>query len=168
MDREVPADASTLIYLAKADAFTDVALCVAGLLAPPSVWREAVVDGERIGAIEVPRIREAESLRRVDLTPAQGALAATLASEQRLGAGESEVLAIGQSAGYAVVDEGRGARVARSLGIVALSTLFLPVLGRRDGGLDQDEALELLHTLSVVTGARAEVVIALERRIRRT
>src|SRR6266508_1601994 len=135
MDQEVPADASTLIYLAKADAFMEVGLCVAGLLAPPSVWREAVVDGERIGALEVPRIRAAQSLRQVDLSEAQGALARTLASEHRLGAGESEVLALGRSAGYAVVDEGRGARVARSLGIVAISTLFLPVLGRRGGAL---------------------------------
>jgi predicted nucleic acid-binding protein len=168
MDKEVPADASTLIYIARADAFTEVSRCVAAILVIPAVWREAVVDGERIGAPEVPRIRAAHSLRRVELSQLDGAAAATISSNHRLGAGESEVIALGQGIGYALVDEGRGVKVARSLRIRALSTLFLPVLGRRSGGLDAGEAVALLHRLAAVTGARAEAVMALERRIRRT
>src|SRR6266508_1400575 len=95
---EAPADASTLIYIAKADAFVEVAQCVQTLLVPPAVWREAVAEGERAGAAEVPRIRAAQGLgvlERVQLSQADQRLAATIAAENRLGSGESEVLAIG-------------------------------------------------------------------------
>ena len=167
---ELPADASTLIYLAKADAFDEAAACVAGILVPPSVWREAVDEGERIGAIEVPRIRDATAarlLQRVDPSAAELALASVLAGQYRLGAGESEVLALGKPIGRAIVDEGRAARVAQSLGIVPVSTLFLPVLGRRAGALDGDEAIGFLRRLAVVMGARAETVFAIEKELRR-
>jgi hypothetical protein len=162
---ELPGDASTLIYLAKADVFEAAAACVSTILVPPSVWTEAVAAGERFEYPDVPRIRDALDagwLRRIELTDEQQALAGTIASEHRIGLGESEVLAAGRSSGRAIVDEGRATRAARSLGIVPISTLFLPVLGHLGGGLDEADALSLLRRLAVVTGARAETVFAIE------
>src|SRR5438132_3605377 len=145
--KAVPADVSSLIYLAKADAFEEIQHCVSRIAATVAAWREAVVEGERIGAPEVPRIRAAEScggLVRVQLSERARAIADAIASEHRLGRGESEVLALGLEGGRAIVDEGRATRVAAALGIVPISTLFLPALGRQTGQLRLDEAIHLL------------------------
>ncbi len=166
MRREAyPADASSLIYIAKADAFEEIMSCVDGIRVPPGVWHETVDAGEEIGATEVPRIRDAETrgiLERVSLDDDQVALAASLASEHRLGRGESEVLALARPGTRAIVDEGRAARVARSLGVTPVSTLFLPVLGRKRGRLGRDEAVALLRRLAIPTGATAEAVYVIE------
>jgi predicted nucleic acid-binding protein len=167
---ELPTDASTLIYLAKADTFAEAEACVGRMAVPPSVWREAVDAGERLGYPDVPRIRAAEQVRilgRVELTASQQDVAAAIAAEHRLGVGESEVLALATSGGRALVDEGRAARAAHALGIVPVSTLFLPVLGRRRRALSTREATDLLRKLAIVTGARAEVVFELELHIRK-
>ena len=167
---EAPADASSLIYIAKADVFGGVARCVRKLLAPPAVWREAVVAGERVGAPEVPRIRSAEAasnVERVALSASEQRLARTIAAENRLGSGESEVLAIGLRLGRAVIDEGRASRVARGLGVIAVSTLFLPVVGWHSGRLSRRDAISLLRRLAAVTGARSDVVQEIEKELRR-
>lgn len=169
-EAEWPADASTLIYIAKADAFDDAADCATRLLVPPSAWREAVEQGEQIGAQEVPRIRDAvESgfLHLVELGRDEEALAGTIADEHRLGLGESEVLALGRALGTVVVDEGRATRVARALGIRPISTLFLPLVGRSRGKLESTDAIALLRRLAVVTGARAETVFVIEEALRK-
>ncbi len=163
-----PADASTLIYLAKADDFRTAAQCVERLVVPDAVWREAVDSGERIGAAEVPRIRDAAEggfLERVTLGALQQRDADGIAATFRLGQGESEVLCLARAGGAAIVDEGRAARVAQSLGIVPLSTLFLPLVGAHGGRLPRGEAVAFLRRLAIVTGARAEVVFEIERRI---
>lgn len=167
--KAIPADASTLIYLAKADAFDEIRHCVHKITVTPGVWHEAVLQGERIGAPEVPRIVEAAKaggLRRVELSADEQATADAIAAEHRLGRGESEVLALGVRVGRAIVDEGRASRVAEALGVFPLSTLFLPVLGRQGGQLDEDQAVHLLRRLAVVTGAAAEVVFVIEERLR--
>lgn len=170
MDEEgIPADASTLIYLAKADAFRQVAGIISPIVVPAAVWRESVEEGERIGATEVPRIRKAAGeglLLRVELSAAEQDLAESIATEHRLGLGESEVLALAKQGGRAMVDEGRASKVAEALGIVPISTLFLPVLGRKKGALGNDTAIELVRRLAVVTGARADTVFAIEQAIR--
>jgi hypothetical protein len=167
---ELPGDASTLIYIAKADGFATVARCVDTILVAPGVWRESVEDAERLGYPDAARIRTAEqagSLRRVELSDAERSQAAMLASAHRLGLGESEVLAITPAGGYALVDEGRASRVARTLGLRPISSLFLPILGRRGGKLAEEDAMALLRALAIVTGVRADVVFALEKRIRK-
>ena len=164
-----PAD-SSLIYIAKADAFEEIMSCIDAIVAPPSVWREAVDAGEHIGAAEVPRIRDAEAqgyLLRSSLTETQGALATSIVGEHRLGRGESEVLALARPGGHAIVDEGRAARAARNLGIVPVSTLFLPVLGRRSGRLSAREAVDLLRRLAIPTGATAGAVYVIEDHLRK-
>ena len=160
-----PADASSLIYIAKADAFEEIMSCIDGIDVPPGVWREAVDAGEEIGAPEVPRIRDAEArgfLTRVSLDSDQAARAATIAGEHRLGRGESEVLALAGPGARAILDEGRAARAAQSLGVVPVSTLFLPVVGHQRGKLTPAEAVALLRRLAVPTGASAEAVYAIE------
>lgn len=169
MNEGTPGDASTLIYLAKADVFELAHSCVSTILVPPSVWREAVDEGERIGALEVQRVRDAAdagSLRLVELSQSEEVLATAIAGTERLGGGESEVLALAARTGRAIVDEGRAARAAEARGITVISTLFLPVVGRRAGHLDVEQALDLLRRLAVVIGPRADVVYAIERHIR--
>src|SRR5213593_1516004 len=107
---EWPVDASSLIYLAKTDAFGKVTRCVGRLLITPGAWEEAVVAGEEIGAPEVGRIRAsvtAGMTRRVALLPEEEAFARTLAGSRRIGRGESEVISVGRRFGRCVVDEGR-------------------------------------------------------------
>jgi predicted nucleic acid-binding protein len=166
---ELPGDASTLIYLAKVNAFGEAAQCVARILVPPSVWREAVEEGEQAGYSDVTAIRQAETdgfIRRVELSTADRTLAAAIAGQHNLGVGESEVLALGQTIGRAIVDDGRAARTAMALGIQPVSTLFLPVIRQRVGVLDEHAALALLRRLAIVANARASVVYAIERFIR--
>lgn len=171
MFANVPADASTLVYLAKADAFDAATRCVESISVPPLVWAEAVEAGQEKGAPEVARIEQAHGdgfLQRVELSEDQLAFATRIRNEHRLGHGESEVLALGQSGALVLVDEGRAARVAQALGINAVSTLFLPVLGRRHGPIPRGAALRLLEDLAVVTGARAEVVLRIQQEIEKT
>lgn len=164
--KQLRGDASTLIDLAKADAFTDARSCIDGIQVPPSVWRETVADAERLSYPDVPRIRQAAKegfLTRIELDDAAQALAGTIATEHRLGVGESEALALGREDGRALLDDGRAARVASALGIIAVSTLFLPVLGRLDCGLDRAAAIGFLRRLAIVTGARADTVYEIEK-----
>jgi predicted nucleic acid-binding protein len=166
---EWPADASSLIYLAKADAFSEAARCLRTMLVPPAVWEESVESGTRIAAPEVSTIRTAADvgiLRRVDVSVEQETFASAIASGYRLGSGESEVLAIGTEIGQAIVDEGRATKVAQQLGITVVSTLFLPVVGNRGGGLAEEEAIALLRRLATVIGARADAVYAIEAHLK--
>lgn len=170
MESEVPADASSLIYLAKADAFDLAGQVVKPILAPPSVWREAVLAGEEVGAAEVPRIVLAERdglVRRIDLSESEQRLAAAIAARNRLGSGESEVLTVAPTGALAIVDEGRATRVARSRGITPISTLFLAVIGRDTGDLDHDQAVDLLRRIAAVIGVRSDVTLALEHELQR-
>ncbi len=89
-----------------------------------------------------------------------------IATEHRLGLGESEVLALARAQLMAIVDEGRAAKVAKSLGMLAVSTLFLPVLARTRESMTVGEAVAFLHRLAIVAGTRAEVVFEIERHIR--
>ena len=169
LPEECPADASSLIYLAKADAFSEAGRCLRTLLVPPTVWEESVEAGIRIGAPEVSTIRPAADrgfLRRVELSAEQETLASTIASGHRLGGGESEVLAIGTEIGSAVVDEGRATKVAAQLGITVVSTLFLPVVGHHRGGLTERQAIAFLRRLATATGARADAVYAIETHLK--
>ena len=79
-------------------------------------------------------------MRRVDLDPETAAFAGGLAATWKLGQGETEALALGRERGRAVVDDGRAARVAVTIGIVPVSTLFLPGSGVLRG-LEHDEAI---------------------------
>jgi predicted nucleic acid-binding protein len=161
----VPADASSLIYVAKCDSFREVQVCVPLILVSPSVWEEAVDAGERIGAPEVALIKAAAEtgwLQRATLETGTARLARSLAAGERLGRGESEVLALGRLVGRCIIDEGRAARVAASMGIASVPTLLLPALGYRSDRLGRSEAIELMRCLAVVTGATAAVVFAAE------
>lgn len=166
---KLPADASCLIYLARTDAFSLAATCVAGLLVTPAVWRETVEDGERYGYADAARIRTAEDegfLSRVDLDDHQQVLAARIAGHWRLGQGESEALALASGIGRAIVDDGRASRAATTIGVEPVSTLFLPALGAVRG-MPQQDAITFLRGLAVVMSARAEAVFAVEEFIRR-
>lgn len=164
-------DASTLIYVAKADAYEEAERCIGTMLVAPSVWGEAVDAGEARGAPEVRRIRRACELgylEAVGLSSEEHAAADRIAEDQGLGRGESEVVALAlHRTGMAVIDEGRGTRVALAFGLEVASTLFLPLLARRRGSMSAPSAVRLLRRLAEATGARADTVFRIEEEIRR-
>lgn len=166
----IPADATCLIYLAKINGFDRAASCVDSLLVSPAVWREAVVDGARLGYTGAERIQQAETagiVTRLDLDAEAEKRAANLSATWRLGHGESETLAIGMDVGQAIIDDGRASRVATAIGVEPISTLFLPVLGARRG-MQVAAASDLLRELAIVASAKAETVFVIEEFLRRT
>ncbi|MFN0153116.1 MAG: hypothetical protein ACKVUT_01895 [Gaiella sp.] len=168
-ERGLPADATCLIYIAKIDAFELAGRCVPRLLVPPAVWRESVVDAERLGYTDAQRIRAAEQtgiVHSVALDAETGRRAADLASSWRIGQGESETLALARDVGRAIVDDGRAARVAEAVGIEPVSTLFLPVLGAL-AGMSRADATGFLRRLAIVASARAETALEVEEFIGR-
>jgi predicted nucleic acid-binding protein len=165
----LPADATYLIYIAKIDAFDLAGVCVGRLLVTPAVWRESVVDAERLGYTDASRIRAAEKtgiVHCVALDAETGRRAADLASSWRIGQGESETLALGRDVGRAIVDDGRAARVAEAIGVEPVSTLFLPVLGAMVG-MSRVDAIGFLRRLAIVANARAETALEIEEFIGR-
>lgn len=158
-----------MIYVAKADAFEEAVACVGPIGASPSVWSESVEAGERIGAPEVTRIRVAADMsfvQHVSLDEELDGLATSVATEHRLGAGESEVIALATRTGTALLDEGRATKAAAALGVLVISTLFFPVIGLQAGRIDQERAVALLRRLAPGTGATAAVVQTIEQHLR--
>ena len=146
-----PSDASALIYLAKAGALTVAAEYLGPLLIPPAVWREAVESGEQRGSPDAAVIRMAVDpgvVKPVRLHAAQSQRAIRLARVFGLGAGESEVLAMGAQRDVVLLDEHRATRAARHLGILCIETIVLPGLCAQAGVLDRARALALLDELA--------------------
>ena len=161
-------DASTVIYLAKADALHDAGALLGALLVPPAVWRETVESGERRGQLDQARIRSARDqglLHIVELDPAAERRAIEIKRRRRIGLGESQVLAAARKGSLVLMDDRRAARVAASMGISPARTISLPVLCWRRGWMDSPGALQLLRRLSRVVGVRADVLVRLEAEI---
>lgn len=149
----VPVDASSLIYLAKADAFREAHSSVGVLSAPPAVWREAVEAGIDKGIADPQRILSAQRAGWVRATPIgtqREQAARVLAGQYRLGHGESQVLVMGRRAARVVLDDRRAVRVAVALGYMPVSTVLLPVLGVRERGLSRQVAMDMLKRLAAV------------------
>lgn len=166
---ERPADASCLIYLAKAGAYDALVPKFGLLLASASVWFEAVDEGERIGAPEVDIIRVAHGqgmVRRVELSASEVQRAKRLRS-RGFGRGESDVLALGARTGSVVIDEGKGSRIARERGLEAISVLRIPVIHFERGRMDEREAIHWTRRLAEVMNVTADVLAAIERRLMR-
>lgn len=135
---------------------------------PPAVWQEAVVAGQERGHEEVGQILQAEDqgvVTQVELDQSRLRRATLIRSRHALGSGESQVITLAERVGHAIVDEGRASRVAESLGIQVASTLFLPVLAVQEG-VDAGEAQAELRKLSVVVAPRADVLLAIEQRLK--
>ncbi len=165
---EIPADASSMIYVAKANAVELLHRVFPRVDVPPAVWREAVIRGEEKGAPEVIRIRQAERrawLRQTTLTPAQHRASRSLAAASRLGEGESQVIAVTRPGQRCILDDKRAVRVARNRGIRPISTLLVPVIGWRRNLINADEAVRLVRLLGVASGALAETTLVLEEEI---
>lgn len=146
-----PADASSLIYLAKAGALAVTAELLGPLLVTPAVWREAVELGEGHGRPDASAVRvalEKGTVRQVRLEAAESERAIAIAKAFGLGAGESEVLAIGFQRDAVLVDERRASRAAGHLGILCVETILLPGLCAQTRILDRDRAFALLDELA--------------------
>lgn len=164
----IPIDASTLIYLAKADALKDAFGIVGPLAVPPAVWMETVEAGERKGAAEAAVLRVASDrglLVRIPLDRSASRRATTLARVHRIGRGESQVMAAAEPGGWVLMDDGRASRVAAALGYGPISTVYLPVLGYRLARISARAAQELLIRLTQVVAVRAGVLVRLQAAI---
>lgn len=162
------ADASTLIYLAKADSFHEAHVVVGVMLIPPAVWQEAVDDGARRGERDPAVIMAAIErgyARRVTIAPTSEQAAHDLGERYRLGRGESQLLAIRARGNRVLIDDSRAARAAAALGLVPVSTVSIPILGYHERTLGGPVALDLLHRLARVVSLRADTLARLEVRL---
>lgn len=130
-------DASPLIYLAKLDALDAVGIAGQTAVVPPSVYAEAVRPELAFRHPEialVERSREDGQLLVVPLEAREMELATELAGRfGGLHAGELDVLAIGQTRGWAVcLHERQAARLARSVGVPAGHLVELLFAGTPD------------------------------------
>jgi len=162
-------DASTVIYLAKADALEEAHALLGALLIPPAVWGEVVGTGKSGEQLDQARIRSALDrgvLGLVELEPLEASRAIVIGGRHRIGLGESQLLAIARKGSLVLMDERRGARIARRFGVVPIRTMSIPLVGVRRGLITRPAALSLLRRLAVVTGVRAELFMRLEDEIR--
>lgn len=163
-----PADASAIIYLAKSGGLPAAHACLGTLLLPPSVWGEVVDAGLRRGSVEVLGVRSAADnglLKSVTLEPVFRRRAHKLAAQFGLGAGESEVLALGAVHELVLLDEHRATRAGKALGVTSIETILIPALCVRAGVLDAEAARTLLHSIARHTTVRAEMVLKVEQLI---
>jgi predicted nucleic acid-binding protein len=168
MEHEIPVDASTLIYLAKARAFREAFMVVGRGLVPNAVWEEAVESGQRKGLSDpavISAALEEGMLRRVDLTPSQRTRASRIAAGTGLGRGECQVIALGRRGHRVLIDDVRASRVAASLGHIPLSTVLLPVLGVREKRLESRVAIDFLRRVARVVTLSADVLARLEAQL---
>ena len=162
-------DASTVIYLAKADALAETHSFVGDLLVPPVVWEEMVDMVEGRGQLDQEKIRSARDagwLQLLEFGPAVASRAIEIRERRRIGRGESEVIAAARKGSVVLMDDRRAARVARSMGLNPMRTISLPLLGLRHGLIASSDALELLWRLAKIIGERADVVMRLEADMR--
>ncbi len=164
----IPADTSSLIYLAKACALAPASARLGPLLVSPAVWREAVATGEQRGAPEVARIETAVKsglVARIDLDAQLRRRAARIARDFRLGPGESEVLALGIRYDHVLIDEHRATRAGGSLGVATVETILIPALCAQAGILDASAALALLDEIARHTTLPPEIWLRVRKRI---
>ena len=135
---------------------------------PPAVWAEVVVAGLRAGRTEVAAVEKAVEDGHVQQAVFGGAMrkrAHRLAQQFGLGAGESEVLALGHDHELVLIDEHRATRAARVLGVCSIETALVPAFCVQTGVLDAATALELLDAIGRHTKVRAELVIRVRQLI---
>ena len=164
----VPADASAVIYLAKAKGLAVARACLGPLLMSPTVWNEVVVAGARRGRTEVSAVEKAALDGDVHRVAVDGGLrrrARQLASRFGLGAGESEVLALGLQFNLVLLDEHRATRASRALGVFSIETAYVPAVCVQAGVLDSPAGLELLHAIGRHTTVRSELLVQITRLI---
>jgi predicted nucleic acid-binding protein len=166
----IPTDASSLIHLAKAGQLELAHKALGPLLVPPAVWVEAITEGERIGAVEVPVLVQGFGngwLRRVELGAKSISQARTLVERHGLGQGEAQVMAIAGEYAWILLDEHRGARRAEGIGIVVMTSLLLPLLCVDRGLLDTEGGIVVLRAIALHSNPKFEQLAQCERDIRR-
>ena len=167
-DTGIPLDASALIYLAKSGGLPAASACFGVLLIPPAVWNEVIVAGMQRGSTEVASILTAVDsglVRAISLDAPLRRRALKLAAQFGLGAGESEVLALGATHEVVLLDEHRATRASKALGITAIETVLIPALCVQARVLDASAAIDLLRSIARHTVVRAEMVRRVEQLI---
>lgn len=138
----VVSNASPLINLARVDHFDLLAVFYSRIVIPQVVYEEVVVRGAgREGS------REVRDASWIEVQSPQDELAVrALATE--LGAGEASAIILAQELGASLllIDEIRGRRIARQLGLQVRGTLGILARARREGRISGLRAtLDLLR-----------------------
>ena len=108
---EIISDSSTLIHLARIGRLPMLREMFGGIIIPPAVWREVVIEGKgRAGAQEVRIAKDAGWIQMVDV--ADKPLLIILKSELDNGEAEAIALAIEREADLLLIDETDGRRIA--------------------------------------------------------
>ncbi len=130
--KRVLIDASSAILLHKADIFKDVADHYA-LKMVPTVFSEITVT-DRSGANIFKKAREAGKIQLVSPSPGSS----RIESAGSLHAGELETIIAyqGKAAHFIVMDDGRGARACRTMGIPYINALLCPSILYLSGIID--------------------------------
>ena len=166
--RGIPADASAVIYLAKAGGLAAASACFGPLIMAPAVWEEVVERGGKRGSADVPLVLEAEKaghVRKVILSPAQDRRVITQFEEFQLGPGETEMLALASDHGWVLVDDLRATRASQQLGIQSVGTIVVPAVCVQTGVLEPEAGRELLYGIARHTTVRADMLRRVEQMI---
>ena len=141
---KVVADSSFLIALATIDAFPLLSRIFSEIGIPEAVYDEMVTRGAGLPGAE--EVAGAEWIKRISVEDNDKVKAYRV---ERLGAGESETLALAeeQKADLVLVDDERAWEVARRKGIACLRSLEFVLKAQRRQLLDVEEAEAKLRQL---------------------
>ncbi|MBI4323652.1 MAG: DUF3368 domain-containing protein [Chloroflexi bacterium] len=118
----VVSDSSPLIYFTRLDQFTLLRQLYDHVLVPPAVWRELAVQGK--GRPEAEMLRSAVSEGWIELAAPGHQPGPTAFRSGRLDPGEQEAILLArEKQALLIIDETRGRKVARELGIKVTGTL---------------------------------------------
>lgn len=168
VEHGIPTDVSAIIYLAKAGALQPASACFGPLLMPSAVMAEVLHGGARRAAGDVAEVERAIAQDFIEQVPTSAAIrrrAQELSRRFGLGAGESEVLAIGSAYDVLLIDDRRAARAGRTLKLAIIETAFVPGACVAAGVLEHPAAFELLNAIGRHTTMRAEVLTQARRLI---
>ncbi len=140
----VVADSSFLIAFATIDALPLLPRMFSEVLIPEAVYREVVTEG--VGLPGSKEVASADWIKRISVGDQNKVKAYR---SERLGAGESETLALAeeQKAELVLVDDERAWEVARRKGIACLRSLECVLQAHRRHLLDNQKAEEKLKQL---------------------
>lgn len=160
------ADASPLIYAAKANCLPVLTRVLGTVGLTPAVYREAITGGQKRGYPDAMRLEQAiadKKLLRLELIPAEQKLARALLASSNLGPGECETLAVGETRGLPVVLHDKKAR--RLAAVRGVETTQLPnilLVGLMRGLVNLAEFERTANRLAVAMGMDAAALLELK------
>jgi len=160
------ADASPLIYTAKANCLPILIRVLGTIGLTPAVYHEAIIVGQKRGYPDAICLEQAivdKKLLRLELTPAEQKLARALLVSSGLGPGECETVAVGETRGLPVVLHDKKARhLAMVRGVETTQLPNILLVGLIRGRVNLAEFERTADRLAVVMGMDAAALLELK------